>query len=104
MSGSEWGGRRVTEARAFMAQTLPAPCGLCSHTVEPGDRWVIGHKISRGERPDLTWVPSNWRVEHRSCSDKTGQAGVIAKAKADAMRGLFPGETPPGQQIGRAHV
>lgn len=36
--------------------------------------------------PELTWEVSNWRIEHRACSDASGQEAVIRKAKADALR------------------
>ncbi|PTU57591.1 HNH endonuclease [Sphaerisporangium cinnabarinum] len=48
--------------------------------------WVVGHIKSRVTHPELTWEPSNWRVEHRRCSDASGQAAVIEKARADALR------------------
>ncbi|GAB3812118.1 HNH endonuclease [Kribbella italica] len=40
-------------------------------------------------------MPSNWCVEHKACSDKSGQSVVIAKAKADALRDAgFSAATP----------
>ncbi|MEU0312487.1 HNH endonuclease [Nocardioides sp. NPDC006273] len=48
--------------------------------------WRLGHIKDRVTHPELTWVESNWRVEHKRCSDGGGQAAVIAKAKADALR------------------
>lgn len=88
---TEWGGRKVQEARAYLARYLPAPCGKCGKTVHPdpaGTRpgrsgWVVGHKVDRNTHPHLTWEPSNWQPEHRSCSDASGQAAVIAKARAE---------------------
>lgn len=47
---------------------------------------MVGHIKARGTHPALIHEPSNHRVEHRKCSNKTGQAGVIAKAKAEALR------------------
>lgn len=47
--------------------------------------WVVGHIKPRAIYPELTWEPSNWRVEHRTCSNKTGQSVVIEKAKRDAL-------------------
>lgn len=100
----KWSGRAVTEARAVMAQTLPAPCGqgprcILGRAVEPNDYWVIGHVKSRAEHPELTWEVSNWRVEHRACSNASAQGVVIANARASALRdaGVFPTETTHGQ-------
>ena len=76
------------EARAWMATRLPAPCGQCGQTVTPGQRWVVGHKIARTVRPELTWDPANWQPEHRECSDRSGAAAVAAR---DAVRS-FPSE------------
>lgn len=87
---SDWSGRRVTQARAIVSPWLPAPCGQCKLTVTSADEWVVGHEIARSLRPDLTWVVSNWRVEHRACSDKTGQRAVIEKAFAAGAASVFP--------------
>ena len=67
MSGRvpDWSGRRVTQARAHMRRYLPAECEATNHVPEcPGvidgtdDRaWVVGHRASRIEHPELTWVP-----------------------------------------------
>ena len=92
----EWNGRRVTQARAHMRRYLPAMCEADTHVPEcPGvidgtdDRaWVVGHKQSRIEHPELTWAVSNWRIEARVCSDASGQAAVIANAKAELLREL----------------
>ncbi|HET6874664.1 MAG TPA: hypothetical protein VFH70_07790, partial [Acidimicrobiales bacterium] len=95
--GDYWGGRAVQRARAVVATWLPAPCGQgCGREVTEDEAWVIGHIKSRAEHPELTWEPTNWRPEHRSCSDRTGQSVVIARARAAA------GSTPelgvsPGQ-------
>lgn len=64
----------------------PVPCHLCAFPVNRGDQWVIEHKQSRSLRPDLTWEMSNWAISHRSCSNRSGQAAVIEKAKAQALR------------------
>lgn len=83
-----WAGRKVAEARAVLAARTdwPTRCGRCGNPVAETDPWVVGHIKSRGAHPDLVWVPSNWAVECRPCSDASGQAGVIEKAKADAIR------------------
>lgn len=90
MTVPEWNGRRVTQARAHMRRYLPAPCAADTHAPDcPGivdgsdDRaWVVGHKASRIEHPELTWAVTNWRIEARTCSDSSGQAAVIANARA----------------------
>jgi len=115
MSGGvrEWSGRAVMQARAYVITTLPAPCGQCGEPVHPADAWVVGHKIARAVRPDLTWEPSNWRPEHRSCSNKSAQSVVVEKARAagvaatldalgltdQALPGMpsFPAAPSPGQ-------
>lgn len=69
-------------------------CGVCGLPVPadpPGTNgnqsgWRLGHIKDRVTHPELTWNESNWRVEHKKCSDGGGQAAVIAKAKADALR------------------
>lgn len=98
---AEWSGRKVAEARTLVATWLPARCGRCGKTVTTTQAWVIGHKVARSLRPDLTWDVTNWQPEHRACSDRTGQAAVIAKAKRDALRDAgvsdFPRENTPGQ-------
>lgn len=61
--------------------------------------WVVGHVKSRVSHPDLTMDMSNWWPEHRKCSDASGQAAVIEKARADALRdaGVFPLPVSPRQ-------
>ncbi|HEY9523892.1 MAG TPA: hypothetical protein VIR33_11685, partial [Thermopolyspora sp.] len=94
-----WSGRAVAQARAIVAQWLPQSCPRCGRTVNVGDRWVVGHKIARSLRPELTFEVSNWQPEHRLCSDRSGQSAVIDKAKRDALAeaGVFPDDGPPGQ-------
>lgn len=81
---------------------LPRPCWRCGRTVKVGDEWVVGHVKSRATYPELTWDVRNWAPEHRDCSNRTGQATVIEKAKRDALveAGVFSlpahhGESPP---------
>lgn len=84
-----WRGRAVTQAREYMLKTKrwPAKCGQgCGVKVYKEDNWVVGHIKPRAIYPELTWEPSNWRIEHRKCSDATGQAVVIEKAKHEAIR------------------
>jgi hypothetical protein len=101
----EWSGRVVQRARDVVRTWLPAPCGKCGRTVLPlpDNGWVVGHKVARSLRPDLALVVSNWQPEHRACSDASGQAAVIEKAKRDALaeHGIAfsprqtPGQPPP---------
>jgi hypothetical protein len=77
-----------------MRRYLPAECAADTHAPEcPGvidgsdDRaWVVGHKRSRIEHPELTWAVTNWRIEARVCSDASGQAAVIANARASERK------------------
>jgi hypothetical protein len=86
VSVKPWSGRAVMAARAHMATKLPAPCGQCGKPVQLGSAWVVGHTIAREIRPDLTWEPSNWRHEHRACSNRSGQSVVVEKARLDGAR------------------
>ncbi len=63
-------------------------CGKCSEPVESTTPWVVGHIKSRATHPELTMEISNWWPEHRRCSDASGQAAVIEKAKAEALRSV----------------
>ena len=99
-----WSGRGVAKARAFMNTNTqwPVICARCNKPVQqlPATGWAVGHIKARGTHPELTWVQSNWRIEHRKCSNASGQEGVIEKAKADARRVDFSpnqghAETPP---------
>lgn len=79
----QWAGRKVTAARTVVAGWLPMQCGRCPRIVDGTEPWVVGHKLSRALHPELTWEPSNWQPEHRACSDKSAQAAVIEKARAE---------------------
>lgn len=83
-----WRGRAVAAARDYMRQhkRWPVKCGQCGNRVHLEDNWVVGHKKPRATHPELTWEVSNWQIEHRKCSDATGQSVVIAKAKQEALR------------------
>ena len=79
----------------------PTTCGQCGKRVDKSSSWVVGHIKSRALHPELTWDQSNWRIEHRKCSDRSGQKTVIEKAKAEAVRAATGvarstiGTTPP---------
>ena len=95
----DWSGRKVQAARTIVATWLPMTCGRCPNPVTPDQPWVVGHKAARSLRPDLIWDPTNWQPEHRACSDRTGQAAVIDKARAEgaaAAGGVLPTSPPPG--------
>lgn len=88
MSGQvrPWSGNAVMRARAVVQGWLPAPCGCgCGRVVDGTEPWVVGHARPRGAYPELTWVQSNWRPELRTCSDASGQRGVVEKAKREAL-------------------
>lgn len=116
MTRDEWSGRRVTEARRLVGRTLPCACGKCGLIIERKNEapekdqtWVVGHKQDRWSHPHRMWDPSNWQAEHRGCSDASGQAAVIAKARAEGaasvQHSLFdasglavlPADDPSGQ-------
>lgn len=96
-----WSGRKVQQARAVVAARLPMQCGRCDRIVDGSEPWVVGHIVGRGIRPDLMWDPANWQPEHRTCSDASGQAAVIEKARAEgialAQAGLSSPEDAAGQ-------
>jgi hypothetical protein len=107
---SEWSGRVVTQARSIVQGWMvdaerrgePYSCGQCGEPVVHTEPWVVGHIRSRALHPELTMVMSNWWPEHRKCSDASGQAAVIEKAKAEARAEMADsshrvgrGETPP---------
>jgi len=45
---------------------------LCGRLVDESDEWVVGHVYPRSKFPELALDASNWRAEHRSCSNKQG--------------------------------
>lgn len=69
---SKWGGRRVTRLRKQLEQLLPVTCARCGQLVLPGQRWDVGHVIGRDIAPELTWDPSQWRIEHAYCNRSQG--------------------------------
>lgn len=86
-AGTPWGGRGVEQAREFVRITMmPGVCARCKKPVTEQDNWVVGHIRSRAAHPELTWDASNWRPEHRKCSDRTGQSAVIEKARLSALK------------------
>jgi hypothetical protein len=92
---SGWSGRAVTRARSVVETWLPAPCGQCQKPVTADQPWVVGHKLPRWQRPELTFVVDNWQPEHRTCSEKTS-AREAAAARA-ARDGIFPDASPSAE-------
>lgn len=98
-----WSGRGVAQARAFMAMNTkwPCVCGQCGKRVDKSKPWAVGHIKPRATHPELTWDPSNWQIEHRKCSNKSGQGVALDKAReegrrqAQAEHAAAQGTTPP---------
>lgn len=80
----QWGGRRAQEARALIADTLPAPCIRCGLTVWPWQAWDLGHRRDRDTYPELTWDPTNWGPEHRGENRAAG--AVLSNHKRTGKR------------------
>lgn len=94
MTTDRWTGNAVHRARTYIGARLPLTCTQCHQAVNPGDDYAVAHLVPRWQRPDLALVPSNWGADHRRCSDASGQAQVIAKARHEAVSSGGPG---PGQ-------
>ena len=83
-----------------MATLLPAPCAKCGRLIRPGEAWVIGHRIPRAIRPDLTWDPTNWAHEHRACSQSSARSVAVEKNKRATKNGTgFFGEGGPREPL-----
>lgn len=101
-TNAPWTGSRVTRARTWLANqtTWPTPCPRCHQPVHP-THWHLGHTIDRNDRPDLTWNPGNWRIEHPRCNTKAGaikgniQRGKLksTKQKQNGTAPFFPGKS-----------
>ena len=68
----KWHGTYVKRARKYIAAQLPAPCWRCGRMLHIQDAWVVGHLIEADRAPWLEHNPSNWAVECRPCSDRSG--------------------------------
>jgi hypothetical protein len=82
-----------------MERQLPTTCATCPRIVKLGDKWVIHHTPSRGEliamgQAHRQFDPDTWAIQCRPCSDKSGQQGVIDKAKAEARVEKAAGSLP----------
>jgi hypothetical protein len=96
VAGNVWTGGNVRKARAYVRARLPLPCqDGCGKPVLPGQDFVVGHIEARWKRPDLILTPSNWSASHAACSDRSGQAHVIAKARAEGASGRVSGGGTP---------
>jgi hypothetical protein len=62
--------------RPRLTALLPMPCPRCGQVMERGMLLDLGH-ISRA--PELTYEPSNVRLEHRHCNRRDGQRVTTAK-------------------------
>src|SRR5687768_729551 len=96
-SSQPWGGSHSRQIRAYWQRRLPMVCAACGEVIRPVDDWNVGHVLSRGARPDLTYSIENTRPEHRRCSDSGSQQGVIDKAKAEERRRLGIPDWPPAR-------
>lgn len=78
---NDWSGAAVGKARTYMSiQPLPWTCGQCKEEIKPTQEWVVGHIKPRALFPELTFDISNWQHEHRTCSNKSGNAVKAQKA------------------------
>ena len=81
-----WGGRRATEALAYvkaMGSRNHTPCCLChmpiDYTLTKRGRLPdpmscsVQHLKSRASHPELTWVRSNWAPAHLICNQRQGK-------------------------------
>lgn len=59
-------------ARTAVADTLPAPCGICGLTVRADQRWDLHHPVPVGRHPELMLDPANWTPAHRACNRGLG--------------------------------
>lgn len=96
-----WEGRRAQQARQTMASRLPEPCGQCGEPVDGTSRWVVGHIKSRQEYPELTWDPTNWRIEHAQCSSRSA---AMAQREAGYRDGYARGFTEGYEAARRGDV
>lgn len=74
-----FGGVRVV---ALVTAGDPRPGRALGERGADPSTWVVGHIKDRITHRHLTWAVTNWRHEWRACSDSTGQAAVIANARA----------------------
>ena len=77
-STSAW--RRL---RALHQATLPLPCWRCGQTINPTDRWQLGHLIDRADGgTDAHLAP-----EHAHCGSSAGATAQAARARNATTRG-----------------
>lgn len=90
-----WSGPYVAAARAWLAAQVawPTPCARCQRPVHPG-HWHLGHRLDRQAHPQMTWVPSNWRVEHPHCSMSAGATQGNRRRAKKQRRNLIAGYKP----------
>lgn len=95
-----WNGRNVQRARAHVANQLPRDCPHCHKPITHDDDWIVGHTQPRWAHPERILDPTNWRPEHRKCSDRSGpaeRARIRRAAQAAVAAGLvtLDAEAPP---------
>ena len=71
MSG-KWSGTYVKRARAYVADTLPAPCRRCGRLLSIDSDWTVGHIVDAAIAPELEHDPANWSAECRRCNLRAG--------------------------------
>ncbi|MGN8245284.1 HNH endonuclease [Cellulomonas soli] len=81
-----WGGRKVTNARAYWRARLPLPCRRCGRPVYADSRWHVGHVQDRvlggGDSVSNQWP------EHERCNTSAG--GKLGAAITNARRAPVP--------------
>lgn len=81
---NRWSGEVVAQARAYMAEQLPADCARCGLPID-NQPWVVGHKKSRLAYPELQMDPTNWQHEHKRCSDASASDAIRERAAREAL-------------------
>ncbi|HSW42708.1 MAG TPA: hypothetical protein VLM76_09390 [Patescibacteria group bacterium] len=56
-------GRAHQVARRILARTLPAPCGYCAETIEPGAPFNAAHRVD-GD------AGTGWMIAHPACNQR----------------------------------
>ncbi|WP_442865368.1 HNH endonuclease [Arthrobacter sp. B2a2-09] len=94
MASANWSGRRVTSARAQLAQQLPLPCYRCGVTIpsaaeckRQGVSWDVDHITAQAHNG--SHQASNLTVSHSRCNrSHGGKLGNQSKAKTKIVRAV----------------
>ena len=89
----EWSGQAVRDATAYCKRVYGFTCWLCHHEIDPDD-YTVDHVIERSLRPDLAFVPSNWRPAHGRKHPEYGCPGNFGRSSR--KRPISPNQTAPG--------